>query len=374
MFPAWYVLNQVTILSGNVLFVHSLSPPSDGSPFAKARYSAMSELSNRRRFLLWPHSRSLEARVSHSENTHLDRSKSIVVKISSGQNNIIQGRLSLRAASAGLRLHTAQAEVRNDKVTITDKSKPGIISFGGFHSNIAVEINVPYSLESDFKGITVRPEVTYVTERGEFGYACASKISTSLPITINVRDTFKENVVFSTFTVGIANSAPVRILKYTVEENEDYSVTSQNIDRGGHDVFIRQPLSLVSRIYRKSRGERDWDKKEATQRKLLLNVDYRCLDHDILTLAETIYSNTIAATPLQKFSRLVVPAFLSTLHSRFSTQQLETAGLLREVEVGTFEEYGWSSSIIAGLPPDIGEELARWLRSWHEVRVPQASL
>ena len=370
MFPAWYVLNQVTILSENVLFVHSLSPPSDGSPFAKARYSAVSELSNRRRFLLWPHSRSLEARVSHSENTHLDRSKSIVVKISSGQNNIIQGRLSLRAASAGLRLHTAQAEVRNDKVTITDKSKPGIISFGGLHSNIAVEINVPYSLEGDFKGITVRPEVTYVTGRGEFTYACASKISTSLPITINVRDTFKENALFSTFTVGIANSVPVRVLKYTVDGNEDYGVTSQIIDRGGHDISICQPLSLVSRIYRKSRGERDWDAKEATQRKLLLHIEYRCLDHDILTLAETIYSDTIAATPLQKLSRLVVPAFLSTLHSRFSTQQLETACLLREVEVGTFEEYSWSSSIIAGLPPDIGEELARWLRSWHEVRVP----
>ena len=370
MFPAWYVLNQVTILSGNVLFVHSLSPPSDGSPFAKARYSTVSELSNRQRFLLWPHSRSLEARVSHSEITHLDRSKSIVVKISSGQNNIIQGRLSLRAASAGLRLHTAQAEVRNDRVTITDKSKPGIISFGGLHSNMAVEINIPYSLESDFKGITVRPEVTYVTERGEFVYACASRVSTSLPITINVRDTFKENALFSTFTVGIANSVPVRILKYTVEGNEDYSVTSQNIDREGHDIFVRQPLALVSKIYRKSRGERDGDAKEAMQRKLLLHVEYRCLDHDILTLAETIYSNAIAATPLQKLSRLVVPAFLSTLHSRFSTQQLDTAGLLREFEVGTFEEYSWSSSIIAGLPPGIGEELARWLRNWHEVRVP----
>ena len=370
MFPAWYVLNQVTIRSANVLFVHSLSPPSDGSPFAKARYSAVSEPSNRRRLLLWPHSRSLEARVSHSESTHLDRPKSIVVKISSGQNNITQGRLSLRAASAGLRLHTAQAEVRNDRVIITDKSKPGIISFGGLHSNIAVEISVPYGLESDFKDISVRPEVTYITERGEFVYACASKISTSLPITINVRDTFKENTLFSTFTVGVANSVPVRILKYTVEGNEDYIVTSQIIDREGHDIFIRQPLSLVSRIDRKSEGERDGDAKEAMQRKLLLHVEYRCLDHDILTLAETIYSNTIAATPLQKLSRLVIPAFLSMLQSRFSAQQLEIAGLLREVEVGTFDEYGWSSSIIAGLPPDIGEELTRWLRSWHKVRVP----
>ena len=370
MFPAWYVLNQVTILSGNVLFVHKVSPPSDGSPFADRRRSAVSEVSSRRRFLLWPHSRSLEVRVSHSENTHLDRSKSIVVKICSGQNDIIQGRLSLRAASAGLRLHTAQAEVRNGRIAITDKSKVGNISFGGLGSGIAADIDIPYSLESDLREIIVRPEVTYVTEWGEFVYACASKISTLLPITINVRDYFKENALFSTFTVGTASSLPVNILKYAIEGNEDYSVTSQSIDSGGLDIFIRHPLSLVSRIICTSRGKRNWDASRVMQSKLLLHVEYRCLDQYILTLAEALCSKTLAATPFQKLSRLLIPALLSTLHSRFSPQQLETASLLREVKIGTFEEYSWGSSILAGLPPDMGEELARWLRSWHDVRVP----
>ena len=356
------------MLSGNVLFVHSLSPLSNSSPFAKSTYSAVSDSRNRR-FLLWPHWRSLEARVFHSENTSLDRSKSIVVKISSGQNDIVRGRLSLRAASAGLRLHTSQAEVGNGKITITDNAKAGSISFGGVHSNQTAAINVPYSLESDLKEIAVRAEVTYTTERGEFVYTCASKTSTLLPITINVRDTFKKNALFSTFTVGTANSVPIKILKYTVDGNEDYRVTSQKIDGRGHDVFARQPLSLVSRIHRMSKGNRDWHANEAIQTKLLLHVEYRCLDQDILTQAETVYSKALAATPWHKVSRLLIPAFLSTLQSRFSTQQLETAGLLGEVEIGTFEEYNWRSSLLAGLPPDISEELARWLRSWHDVRV-----
>ena len=370
MFPAWYVLDRVTVLSGNILFVHSLSPPSDSSPFAKSRYSTLSELTDRRRLLLWPHSRSLEARVRHSENTHFDRSKSIVVKISSGHNEIIQGRLALRAASAGLRLHTAQAEIRSGKVAITDKSKSGSISFGPVHSLITADINVPYSLESDLKEIVVRAEVTYTTERGDFVYACASKTSTVLPITISVRDAFKKSALFSTFTVGTANSVPVKILKCAIEGNEDYSVTSQCIDSAGHDVFSRQPFSLVSRIYRMAREKRDVDASEAIQKKLLLHVDYRCLDQEILTGAEFFYSQALAATPLHKLSHLLIPAFLSTLHSRLSTQQLEVAGLLREVDLGTFEEYGWDSSILAGLPPDLREELGRWLRGWHNVRTP----
>ena len=368
MFPAWYVLNQVTIISGNILFVHSLSPPSDDPPLARSRYSARFEFTNRRRLLVWALSRSLEARLFHSENTHIERSKSIVVKISSGWNEILQGRLSLRAASAGLRLHTAQAEMQDAKVTITDKSQPGSISFGQFHSKITADIKVPYSLESDLKEIVVRAEVTYATERGEYVYACGSKISTVLPITINVRDSFKESVLFSTFFVGTANSIPVRILKCTVEGNEDFSATSQTLD-GELDVFVRQPLSLVSRIRRTSPGGRYMDANEIRQKKLYLHVKYRCLDQGILTLIETVYLEALAATPLQKLARLLVPVLLTTLLSKFSTQQLEVAGLLYEIDLGTFEDYGWESSILGGLAPDLGEELARWLRHWHNVRV-----
>ena len=372
MFPAWYVLNQVTVLSRNILFVHVLSPPSDGSSIASSRYPKPSGSTNGQRLLLWPHITSLEARLSHSENIHLDQSKSIVITTFSGRNEIIQGRISLRAASAGLRLHAAGAEVRNSKVAITDRSKVGSISFGQFHSNTTAEINVPYSLESDLKEITVRAEVHYMTERGEFFYACAAKISTALPITISVRDAFKKSALFSTFTVGTANSVPVKILRCNIDGNEDFNAISQNLDSGGHTVFVRQPFSLVSRIDRMLRMRRDSDTTEATQRKLLFHVDYQCLDQEILTVAESVYSKDLAATTLQKLSRLLIPAFLSTLHSRFSTQQLEAAGLLREIDVGNFEDYGWDSSVLAGLPPDLGKELARWLKSWHDVRVQEA--
>ena len=291
------------------------------------------------------------------------------MKISSGWNQIIQGRLSLRAASAGLRLHTAQAEVRNGKVLITDKVQTGSISFGQILSNNTVDILVPYSLESDLRDIIVRAEVAYATERGEFIYACNSKISTALPITINVRDTFKESTLFSTFTVGTANSIPVKILKCIVEGNEDFSATSQIVNNVQLDVFVRQPLSLVSRICRTSRGKRGLDVCETLQKKLFLHVEYQCLDQKILAAAENVYSKALEATPLQELSRLVVPALLTNLSARFSAQQLEAAGLLHKIEIETFGKDGWGSSDLTGLPPDLGEELASWLKIWHGVRV-----
>lgn len=366
MLPAWYLLNQVTILIGNILFVHNLSSPADEPPFARCRYSALSEPTNRPCLLLWPHSRSLGACLFHSENTHLDRSKSIVVKIFSSQNDILQGRLSLRAASAGLRLHTAQAEIKNGRTTITDKSKPGSISFGQFHSNITADVYVPYSVESDLKEIIVRAEVYYTTKCGEFVYICTSKIPTVLPITINVRDSFKKRALFSTFTVGTAISTPVRILTCTIEGNEDYNATSQVIDSGGHNVFVRQPLSLVSRIQPTLQGRRDLSANETTQRKLHLHVEYWCQDQEFLAIAEAVFLEALAATPLQKLSRLLIPAFQSTLRSRFSSQPPEAAGLLREIDIGTFEDHNWGPSVLAGLAPDLSGELARWLKHWHD--------
>ena len=291
------------------------------------------------------------------------------MKISSGWNEIIQGRLSLRAASAGLRLHTAQAEVRNGKDVITAKVQTGSISFGQIFSNNTVDILVPYSLESDLRDIMVRAEVAYTTEKGDFFYACNSKISTVLPITINVRDTFKESTVFSTFTVGTANSIPVKILRCVVEGNEDFSATSQVVNNDQLDVFVRQPLSFVSRICRTARGKRGLDIRETLQKELLLHVEYQCLDQKILAAAENVYSKALEATPLHKVSRLIIPALITNLISRFSTQQFEAAGLLRKIEIETFGEEGWGSSVLSGLPPDLGEELASWLKSWHGVRV-----
>lgn len=369
MFPAWYVLNQVTIQCGNILFVHSLTPPSDGSPFARTRYSTLSELASRRRLLLWPQSRSLEVRLSLSENIYIEQPKSIVVKICSGWNEITHGRLSLRAASAGLRLHTARAEIRNGTIAITDKSQPGSISFDQLDSNLTVEMCIPYSLESDLKEITVRAEVTYTTERGEFVYACGSKVSTVLPITINVRDVFKRSTLFSTFTVGTPDSTPVKILECTVEGNRDFNAISQILGGGVRDISIRQPLSLISRIRPTFRGKPSLEADEKIQSKLFLHVEYRCLDRDIFALAENLYVRALSATRLEKISRLLIPALLATLNSRFSSQQFEVAGLLHEIDLGTFEDYSWESSILAGLPPDLGEELTRWLRNWHNVRL-----
>ena len=84
---------------------------------------------------------------------------------------------------------------------------------------------------------------------------------------------------------------------------------------------------------------------------------------------ENNFLKALAVTPLQKLSRLLVPVLLTTLFSRFPTQQLEVTGLLHEIDIGTFEGYGWASSVIAGLPSELGEELARWLKNWHDVRI-----
>lgn len=371
MIPGWYVLSKVNIFAGNILFVHDNSSAPEEPVFAKLgepRLFHQADLIERQRILLWPHNRSIDARLSHGQTVHLERPKSISLEIFSGWNQIANGRLSLRSGSAGLRLHTAGAEGSNDKVAITDKSQPGLIFFGQFPSDSVWSISVPFNCERDLKDMIVRIEINYTTAKGEFLYACSQKISTILPITINVQDIFKRGALFSKFTVGTAVAVPVRISRCQVEGNSEYEITSPSLSSASVDVFARQPLSRIAKIQHVSGSHQEPSERKPAHTKLALHVDYRCVDQEILTVIESVFFNPLAGTPLQRFSRLLRPTLLASVHAVFSTQELEVAELLREINIGAFDEYSWGSSIICGLPPDLGQELAKWLKRWHEVR------
>ena len=64
------------------------------------------------RLLIWAKDQHLNVKVGPSETIDLRRPKSVKVDILSGWNRILSGRLSIKAASAGLRLDTAEAKAQ----------------------------------------------------------------------------------------------------------------------------------------------------------------------------------------------------------------------------------------------------------------------
>ena len=325
-------------------------------------------LRDQARLLIWPAPRNLEARVTHCEDVNLDLPRSINVELSSGENDISRGKLLLRAASAGLRLHTAKALVDKGKLTITDRIQPGTIAFVGLLVGTTAYIRVPYSVENDLKDIVVRVEVTYTTSEGDFTYACNSKVSILLPLAINVQDVFKQNILFSRFTIGTANSVPLRIFNCHLEGNEDFYVDSPALTGTELDVFDRQPLSFISRIQRRIDRQKGMGKSKSIKRRLRLQIEFRCLDEESCAAAEILFSAALERSPFQVYSRILRPMLLATLRKSFSVQRLEAGVLQRGFNLEKFDERGWELQL-SGLAIDQRQLLATWLKSWHEVRI-----
>ena len=363
MIPSAFVWKSLSIQAGNIDFKHDHEPSASGFFPVNAK-SLMSskhpDATDRQHILVWAEPQHLEVRLLHHKFVHLEQPKSIECEISSGQNEITQGKLLLRAASAGLRLHTADAEVKNKLINIMDTSQSGSIGFSSLTANSTVRIKLPYSLEGDLGEIVVRVEVIYNTKRGEFRYVSHLKLSVSLPVAVNVQDTFIGEILFSRFTIGTASATPLKILRTYIENDSSLIACCQSLGKTELDLFDRQPLSLVVKIQRAA------NRIDGKQQKLYLRIEYRSLDQDIYQAVEECFLKSLKATAYWLYSRLLMPALQKALRTSLATQDFESIGLSRETNLGSFEEYSWSP-IVAAISPTRREELTNWLRNWYEV-------
>lgn len=324
------------------------------------------------RILVWPSLRALEARLSMHNKIHLEQSRSVDIEISTGWNHILHGRVLLRAGSAGLRLRTANAQLTSGNTTMEDQSQPGILGFGELLAETNMVLRIPYDLESELKEITIKVEISYTTPMGDFMYACNPKISSLLPLGVNVQDTFQQHSLFSRFTINTANLIPLRISRCYIEDSHDFEVSSPSLTNERFDVFPRQPLSLMTKI-RLKRKKGKSERKGSGHEKLFLMIDYHALDEEILETLENHFSKALAASELQDLARLLVPALLAKSRSRLSVQGLEVIGLRREITLNTVVDNDWGK-VLSGLRPERRGEISRWLFDWQEVLALASSL
>ena len=377
MHPGWYKLAGINIHTKNIVFVHDRLANSNTSFFSAGRDSgSLGRLeSGEERFLIWAKSQHLNIQLSHSETIDLRRPKSVKVQILSGWNQIQSGRLSMKAASAGLRLDTAEAKAlrsNHDNGTASPtisakKYQPGTIEFGSLSNNEMMAIQIPYSLENDLNEISVKVQVEYRTDAGEFVYTSDCKLIVTLPVSVNVQDIFRKCALFPKFTIGTATSIPLRLISCCIEGNKNYDAVSPNAIEEPISVFARQPYSFVSKIYHKQADSGQASQLSKTfQRLLHLQIEYHTLEEEIYTQLERNLLVALEAHSLLDMSRLVKDALESGMHSKYAAGDIETICLLGEVPKGAFKEYGWQN-ILSGLSPDDSQRLREALKEWHKV-------
>lgn len=368
MRPGWYSLDKILIRSENILFTYDPIATNVSALFAEPgnRFTPPNGNVGRTRVLVWPQAHALDVRLTHHNEIHLEKPRSIMVEISTGSNDISQGKLLLRAASAGLRIHTAEAALFRGESTLLDRSQTGAVYFGQVPSNSTLVVKLPYALESDLKEITVKIEVSYTTSKGDFIYSITPRIPILLPLGVSVQDIFQNDALFSRFTISTVNSIPVRVTRCHLQSSIDFEVSSPSLTDDVLDIFARQPLSLISRIRRRSPGSARAEKNDIKHKKLVLEVQYSCLDQEIIRSVESCLLESLKAANLQRFSRLVIPSLMKDLTSRLTVQEFEVSGLLRETCVGRILASNWNI-FSSGIEPKYRDEIAVWLTSWEKV-------
>ncbi|KAL8712879.1 MAG: hypothetical protein Q9220_003087 [cf. Caloplaca sp. 1 TL-2023] len=367
MSPGWYRLEKIELRAANIIFVYDNTLAQNNVHLGSSGMAdSLHQISDTKSIpiLVWPDVDALEVRLSPCPSIHLGKSRLIEVIIATGRNRVSNGRLNLRSCSAGLRLHTADVNINTDDRLVLDKSQPSSLILDALNTHTRISLRVPYSLESDLTEIRVKVDFLYCVDNVDYTYSTTAKLPTQLPLSVNVQDSYQARALFSNFKVGTANSNPVRINGYEIQGTDTFQVAFEPPAGKVLNIFTHQPLSLVAKIERNLSKEPRVLPINSSDRTLVLQIRYACIDQEISTAVEEALCTALSPSSFGALSRLLSVALAGMVRAKLSTTDLETVGLLKEIHLNSFEEYDWAV-ILSGLQPETGADIAAWLTRWH---------
>ncbi|OAX81311.1 hypothetical protein ACJ72_04346 [Emergomyces africanus] len=357
-----YLVDHIEVRVGNILFVHHHGLPPVFPPGLRDPGADEPGHEDGRPFVFcYPPAKGLEAKISPPYHINLGELRTIEVELKSGWNNILNGVLRVKPATAGLRLRIREASIVNGTINLAGVAESGQIDFTHFGPNSSARLSIPYTIEDDQTLLSARLEVVYETPDGQFSYFSATSIISALPVSVNVQDIFKDKSLLSRFTISPAMTTPLRILNCNIPSSEVYEVQS-SIDHGQVlDVFPRQPASL---LYRISPREDKPLEADASKRSLALTIDFACLDEECLHVIEDQFVQDLGSSKYEQLARLLTPHLLDAFRSKWAANDLETISLIREIEILPYDSVQWGR-VTNSLGGKFGKEVVSWLKEWH---------
>lgn len=353
-------MDRIELRTGNLLF--SMSGGSNANLPLGFREDVDEEDDTRPYILCYPPPDGLQARIEAPHLLNLEAMRTLELELNSGWNDIKTGVLRIRPATAGLRLRITEVELIEGDVKIKANSETGNIEFGQLGQKSVVRFRIPYTVEEQLATLSARAEVSYETEQGQFAYSSAHDIASALPISVNVQDVFKQDVLFSRFTISPAMMIPLWLSKCNIPSSDVYQVQSNVGDSVAMRVFPKQPASLLYKIQPREDGA----VTPGSRRSLRLTVDFTCVDDECFDTVEKTFKESIADSEYAQYTTLLTPHIVDAFRTQLSTPDMEVIGLVREVESLPYAGVRWEGLLSALKEPMDG--LRAWLKQWHDVR------
>jgi hypothetical protein len=364
------MVDKIVLEAKRITFVHEpFTKPEASTPLGIITSVSAHSLkaAKKARISCFPRTEAFDARIYLSHFIHIDKPRHIEIECNSGWNEITRAEVRLKSASAGLRLRTANASVATGDVKITDKVKPGIIALGSLGADSSMTLKIPYDMESILQDLNIKIEVDYFTEDGQSQYFSSSTIPVDLPLDVNVHDHFKKDTLLSKFNIKTANHIPLQLLDVELQSSDEYDVHAPKRSKEPSYVFAKQPIAVTYKITRKATEVAQKRKsKNSTAGSLALSVEYRCLNEDVQDRLCKKFAADVAEGSAHRLGRLLVDTFADRVEHKILPQQYERIALLEKVDMGAFDDMGWTECLDS-LPEVIRGDTRAWLQKWHEV-------
>ena len=353
-----YLIDGLAIEAGKLCFVHEFT--SKSAPLEDPEEKTSSSLGYKQPWVfLYPQPQAFDAEIWLSKDIHMDKTRYLEIEMKSGWNDIAAIEIRLKPASAGLRLHLADALLKNIDPTLDEQ--PGQISLAAMEPNSSAIVKVPYTLEQTTVDIVTRFELEFKTSQGIFSMSKIVKLVTQLPIDVDVNDMFHLDFLLSNFLLRSTSGAPLNIMQAELTSSSAYNVEAPSTLPKPTTIFDKHPVNLVYRITRSPSTQPPNAKSAA----LALNVRYYSVDELILNIAQERLAAALISSDFEHLSGLLLPVLYDRLRSLYSRSDVELAILLDEAKIPSFGDLGWME-IINTLPATTTPDLVSWLSAWHK--------
>lgn len=367
--PGSYTADQVIFQAHNLLFHSERDAAGDG--LLKAAPVA-----------LFQRSRALNVVLTAARLLQLDKPASINLMLQSGWNDIRSCEIRIKAATGGLRLlmHEAQLIEPSNGVQFSKPLDHSVFIFGKILKNSSISLRLPFTVEQDLMRVSVKVEVSFTTEHGDFTFATMSTVPIGLPIGVNVQDVFKHSALFSRFTVTTATQSPIYLHRSEIIESDVFSSVGGITPSNRITIFPHQPGCLLYKITRKP-GIRITAR---TNKTMYLRLHYSVLQDEIDQLIEKSIVTALDRTILEQYLQPLLTAITSTVRTTLTRSDLDRAALLGYISTAFVADVPWARHFMRmdGAPGTQNENIAaqmvafvlNWQKNNTKIWIQESSL
>ncbi|KAI8958385.1 trafficking protein particle complex subunit 10 [Daldinia sp. FL1419] len=354
--PGTYEIDVIDLVASNLRLHHEREM---GQPLNKD-----DDIIQSSRVVIYHRADTLDVRLHASNHVQLDRNNTVDIELDPGWNDLLGTEIRVKAATGGLRLLTSEAKCISSSVKFSKPPEGGLFHFESISQNNIVRIRFPFTVEQETINISIRIDVSYITENGTFFFSKTPTIETALALGVNVQDVFKHKALYSRFTVSTASHSPLRLFKSELVSSDIFKSEFGVPPSAPVVIFPKQPASLLYKITRNTEVK----VTPKTQKTMYLRLHYIVLQEEIESLFERAITESLHDKPLRPFSRLICSAVIPHVRHHLTGQELEHAALLGSISTAFLASVSWAKYFVGmGKTPEgtnCVQTLTSYLRSW----------